>query len=77
MDDERQIGVAFSGASRSRNNSILDTNCRASISCIRNDIKRKYWGRLFELVFAGLLVITGVIQLGINDRQGKITKRQN
>jgi hypothetical protein len=34
------------------------------------------WDRLIELVLLGSLVVTGIIQLGINDRQGKITKRQ-
>jgi hypothetical protein len=35
-----------------------------------------YLDRMIELALLGLLVITGIIQLGINDRQGKITKRQ-
>jgi hypothetical protein len=35
-----------------------------------------HWDRLIELALLGGLVITGIIQLGIADRQGKITKRQ-
>src|SRR5271157_1053168 len=34
------------------------------------------WDRIIELALVGLLVVFGGIQLGINDRQGKITKRQ-
>lgn len=36
----------------------------------------QHWDRGIELALLGGLVITGIIQLGINDRQGKITKRQ-
>lgn len=32
--------------------------------------------KYLDLILVGLLVITGIIQLGFNDRQGKITKRQ-
>jgi hypothetical protein len=34
------------------------------------------WDRLIELALLGGLVLTGIIQLGITDRQGKIAKRQ-
>lgn len=34
------------------------------------------WDRLIELALLTMLVVFGGIQLGINDRQGKITKRQ-
>jgi len=37
---------------------------------------RRRGDRLIELALLGGLVLTGIIQLGINDRQGKITKRQ-
>jgi hypothetical protein len=37
---------------------------------------RRRADRIIELALLGGLVLTGIIQLGINDRQGKITKKQ-
>jgi hypothetical protein len=54
---------------------LWDTSRRTSDETIRRKAPN-HWDRIIELALLTMLVVFGGIQLGINDRQGKITKRQ-